>query len=169
MEKVFMEKELETVLNNFITKYFDEDISTKSFISNIDEINKKIKTAVNGLSSTSQLLSCYQAKTDLMNKDVERIIGIKDYGSFKKSETFNKKTLCLLSICFHLNELEVNELLLSASIKLDPIHSIYDCVYVFYIKNYNVVKDPELNVAEFQRCLVHAENYLSEKILQRGA
>lgn len=168
MEHVFMEHLLDQTLDLTIVKNFINGSSSKSFISDIDTVNRKIKKAILDLTLTSKLLDKFQSRTNLINKEVERIVGIKDYGSFKKSDFFNKKSLCLLAICFHLNDLESDELLLSASIKLDPYHNIFDCVYSFYIKNYHVVADPELNVEEFNRCLRHAEQYVSKKVLEQG-
>ena len=165
MKKVFKQKQLEVVIENeLIENYFSSLTSKKSYISGFDEIERKITNAVVNSKNVISLLDKYQKRSNLKSIEIEKMTGIKDFGSFKKSETFNKNNLYLVSICLQLNYTEAKDLFNYASVLLNPKTSVPDCVFCFYIKNYRKLSNPELNIEEFKACLMYGNDYFSKKV-----
>lgn len=164
--EIFKKEELIKEIDSTFKGIFEKiQYENKSFKSNIDIVEDKMKKIVKGLYSVEELLDKYQNRIGIKDTEIQKIVGIAELGSFKKNTTFSKQKLCLLTICFQLSLAEAKELIKCASILLEPEFDIFDCAYLFYMKHYNPVKDIIKNVEEFESVLAYSKKYVAEKLL----
>lgn len=158
-----LKEELETIIVKQKEQIFLSDISLKSFKSDIDDVFDKIDYAVKNSKSTVELLDKYQKRINISNQDIEHIVGISDYSTFKSNKTFNKEKLCLLTICLQLSANEAKQLLLFSSIQLKPKLVIFDYVYNLYISNYQKTGSLE-DVLDFTNKLTKVQEIIDERL-----
>lgn len=156
-------------LYRHLEKYFipNLDISTidMGFTSSYDDVIRRIQRDAKNIIKTSDLIEKYQKRLNLKDKDVQEMIKISDLGNFKKNKVFPKDTMILLAICFQLNPIEANELMLASDIKINRELYLKDCVFDFYINNYQKYSNPNNNKKEFEDYLSEASGYIYQKKL----
>lgn len=159
-----MKKLLELEIKNTYKGLFDDNlIENCSFKSDMYDVEGEMLKIVKNMKTARQLLDKYQKRSGLKDGQIESIVGIKEFGSFKNNDTFDKIKLFMITVCLHLSFDEAKEIFKHASIFLDPVHSIDDCAYSFYMKNYNKVESAKENVEEFKAVLNHSQQFDKSK------
>lgn len=164
-----MLKKLEEYLYKLLSKRKSgvDDYSCSSFSKNIDEIfQNPVKNAFLVKTLGTQLEK-FERKSNLSPKDVCKYTGIPNglYDRMKNQmssfDSFDKKTICLLIICFGLTEKASKTLLGTTHILLQPTKYSFDAAFEFFVKEWYYTSNTQKNMNDFYKCCEFAEDYYS--------
>lgn len=156
---------IEALENGYLLKYKNTNILEKGYKSNIDNVYATMLYRSSRLFSPRDLLDKYYVRSKLTLANILQMTGIKDFNSFKKNTSFNKESLCLLTLAFNLTYMEASELLLACSVHIDSQNSIHDCVYITCLKNQDRGLPTETKIKEFNEYKVEAEAYVRSRMM----
>ncbi len=156
--------EINKILDNF---YNTNNLNRGYYHQIID--NEDVKNAVKNNTTVESLLEHYRKRSGISSKEIKELLKI-DFSGFIKYLSFqeSKASLYALNVLFQLNKEESDEVLNSASILLKTKVFIHDCVYNFYINNYQKKQNALDNYKEYEEMIIWSKNYFSEQVKVRG-
>lgn len=167
--KVFKEDLLIKHLENNIIPVLMATVSRKGFTSNFDQVIHNMRKSALKISKPVDLFRKFQLRCNLKDQDVQQITGLKKYtGDYKENSTFEKRDICLLSICFQLTPEESKQMHDVCDTRISKESYIFDCVYDFYINNYKAYASRKDNILEFNQCMNFASQYIQKKLMTRS-
>ncbi len=164
MKKINEELLIQALEENFIANLLSLAFSQKSFQSDIVDIKKDLKKRTANVQSVESLIDEYKDRAKLSDKEIEKNVGIKDFGSFVKNLDYDKVKLAKVSICLQLSYKEAMDLFVAASIYLNKKENTFDCVYDYYMNNYSKAQNPQDNLDEFERVLDYSNEYVKKRM-----